>query len=743
MTVFDPSLSDAPDTVLPKDRPGLPAGPVARLALPDKRTLVGNLVCSDGPGLGFGRLTWLERRLSPAALRGFIVADGALVAPDEDELTWQPDGIAAHYAAGDFILNEGKTVHDDVLLDRVTVRNLSGRFQTLGLVFRGEFEGRKARARYAPGRGTAFIDLSLSQRVHVAVAASRPPDRCRFRPYPELVEHDLLAPGETFPEVSELPGRSSRKVPSLVFWHDQIVLGWRFDLGLGPGESADLVLAIACDPVADEAAARAEAVLADPALALAAETQAWERYFSHEIPAFHCSDPRWVRLWLYTWFVQRSNVIRLNNRRFPWPFQVPSRHTYPHLWFWDSAFHALIARWLRDPSLAHADLRTAVLQQRPDGMIPHETYLEAGTAWGNWPDGDGQSSSITQLPILAHAVWETFRVSRDRDLLADLLPALQRYDRWLARERDRDGDGLISLTHRWEGWDTSPRWDQGLDIEPVDVNCFYYAQKLAIAQIARELGDDRLANHYFEQARQVAQAIHAKMWDQAAATFFDLQGPDETPVRVGTPAAFLTLPFGLADPAQAEALINQLVDPHRFWSTYPIPTVALDEPGFSARDYWRGPTWINLNWLVIDGLRRYGRDDLAARLLRRTLDLLTLGGRPSAREYFDPLTGEGLGAVDYGWTGLCNDLIVRHVCGVQPAEDHLPGSSDPSLLRTKASGKVSTESGVEPASLAGRWRFAPLDIGLDWYELELPGQGVHVRFDRQSGYTVIPTPASS
>jgi hypothetical protein len=680
---------------------------VANLSLPDKRTLVGNLVRSESAGLGFGRLAWMERSLSPSVLRGLIVTDGTLVAPAEDELTWQPDAIAAHYAAGDFVLDELKTVHDDVLLDRITVRNLSGRFQNLSLVFRGEFEGRKARARFAPGRGTAFIDLSLSQRVHAALAASRPPDHCRFRPYPELVARDLLTPAERSPGADE-------GAPPLTFWHDQIVLGWRFDLALDPGESADLVLAVACDPVADEAAARAEAALADPAVALAAEAQAWEHYFSYEIPTFSCSDPALVRLWQYTWFVQRSNIVRLGNRRFPWPFQVPSKHTYPHLWSWDSAFHALIARWLRDPSLAHADLRTAVLQQRPDGMIPHETYLEPGTAWGNWPDGDGQSSSITQLPSLAYAVWETFRVTRDRDLLADLLPALVRHDRWLARERDRDGDGLISLVHRWEGWDTSPRWDQGLDIEPVDANCFYYAQKQAIARIARELGDDRLAQYYSEQATQVAQAIHARLWNPDAATFFDLQGPDEMPVRVRTPAAFLTLPFGLADSAQAEALISQLTDPRRFWSTHPVPTVALDEPTFSPRDYWRGPTWINLNWLIIDGLRRYRRDELAARLVRRTLDLLTLGGRPSAREYFDPLTGEGLGAVDYGWTGLCNDLIVRHVCGVQPDEAIFPEASE----------------------LPGRWHFAPLDIGLDWYELELPAQGIHIHFDRQSGYAV-------
>jgi glycogen debranching enzyme len=175
-------------------------------------------------------------------------------------------------------------------------------------------------------------------------------------------------------------------------------------------------------------------------------------------------------------------------------------------------------------------------------------------------------------------------------------------------------------------------------------------------------------------------------------------------VRVRTPAAFITLPFGIADPAQAEALCKQLFDPQLFWSKFPIPTVALNEPTFTPRDYWRGPIWFNQNWLTLEGLRRYQRDDLAAQFLLRSLDLLTSQGHPSAHEYFNPLTGEELGAVDLGWTGLCNDMIVRHVCGVQRADDD--------------------------------WQFAPLDIGLEWYELHLPAQNIHVRFDRPSGYRV-------
>jgi len=661
------------------------------LACSHKRTLVGNLLRSDSPNLGFGTLKWAERDLSSMALRGFVVRGNDVHELTETDFTWRPDGITARYVFADVTIDETKTVCDDVLVTRIRLHNPNPREQKICLIFYSAFEARKASARFYPISHTTLIDLSIAQRVYAAIAFSTPPTRFTFRPYLEIAQRDLLT------RVNE-PTRH-------FFLHDVIVPAWRFDVELPTSASRELVCALACDAVAQTALTKAQAACADPTARFQIETQAWEHYLSEEIPTFRCSDSRLEQLWLYHWFVQRANIVRHNDPRFPLAFQMPSKHTYPHLWFWDSAFHALINRWLTDPQIAHNDLRTVAQQQKPNGMIPHEVYLEPGTASGNWPDGDGQASTITQLPIYAHAVWETYRVTRDRKLIADLLPTLLRYDEWCARERDRDNDGLMTLIHRWSGWDTSPRWDWGLDIEAVDANCYYCAQKRAIAKIARELGNAPLAAHYIAEAERVARAVRTKMWDANAQTFFDLLGEDEVPVRVRTPAAFITLTFGIADQGQAEALFKQLFDPHLFWAPFPVPTVALNEPSFSSRDYWRGPVWFNQNWLILEGLRRYRRDDLAVQLLKRSLDLLCHNDYPSAHEYFDPLTGEGLGAVDLGWTGLCNDMIIRHVCGIQPTD------SD--------------------------WRFAPLDMGLDWYELDLPAQRLHVRFDRTSGYRVL------
>ena len=70
-------------------------------------------------------------------------------------------------------------------------------------------------------------------------------------------------------------------------------------------------------------------------------------------------------------------------------------------------------------------------------------------------------------------------------------------------------------------------------------------------------------------------------------------------------------------------------------------------PGFDRRRYWRGPVWANLNWLLARGLRGHGLIAQAAALERTTLSLIERAGM---RDYFDPITGDGLGSDDFSWT---------------------------------------------------------------------------------------------
>ena len=61
------------------------------------------------------------------------------------------------------------------------------------------------------------------------------------------------------------------------------------------------------------------------------------------------------------------------------------------------------------------------------------------------------------------------------------------------------------------------------------------------------------------------------------------------------------------------------------------------------------------NWMIIDGMRRYGFKEYADALEDTSLEMVQKSG---FAEYFDPITGEPLGTDNFSWTAaLAIDLI--------------------------------------------------------------------------------------
>jgi glycogen debranching enzyme len=89
---------------------------------------------------------------------------------------------------------------------------------------------------------------------------------------------------------------------------------------------------------------------------------------------------------------------------------------------------------------------------------------------------------------------------------------------------------------------------------------------------------------------------------------------------------------------------------------YPIPSFDGYGFGYSPVQYWRGPVWININWLLMHGLKQYGFDEHAERLRRAIVELCKEGG---SYEYFDPSSGMGHGSDLFSWTAaLLIDVLM-------------------------------------------------------------------------------------
>ena len=292
---------------------------------------------------------------------------------------------------------------------------------------------------------------------------------------------------------------------------------------------------------------------------------------------------------------------------------TPDRWPHRGNWLWDSAFSALGCRHL-DPLLAQDVLRAVLARQRANGHI-------AGAYEAKEPKPRAER---TNPPILAWSAWHLHRHYPDLDFLAEVYPALRAYLAW---NRDHRTVGRKSLLLGWlmwspgycyeSGWDNSPRFDTGHPQASIDFNCYAVGELRALAEIARAQGHEWEAEEWHAKAEELAVRINDFLWDEETGFYYDRE-PNGTWVRVKTPAGLLPLFAGVANKAQAERLIEHLTNPLEFWTHMPVPTVALDEPAYEP-DMWRGPVWVNFNHLVIEGLRRYGYDDVAEELRERTL----------------------------------------------------------------------------------------------------------------------------
>jgi hypothetical protein len=339
---------------------------------------------------------------------------------------------------------------------------------------------------------------------------------------------------------------------------------------------------------------------------------------------------------------------------------------------------------------------------------------------------DPRTSGIVQPPIHATAVWHVHRHGAEpaagKAFLEEMLPKLAAWHAYLYRERG-DANGLVEIWHPWEsGMDNSPLWDDALSrlgsavtdvpaYERVDLtvaaevhrptqaeydayvylvarmrersyraghvrsdtpfavhdvlfNAILVRANQDLAAIARELGAD--AHPFEEWAAQTAAAIEAMLWSEEVGMYLDIDARSGEPIRVRVGSGFAPLLAEVPDERRAARLVATLDDvavttDHGAWL---VPSLARDDPRFEPERYWRGPAWPVVQWVVQQGLDRYGYGARAARLRHGLLDT---AARAGIWEHYDPVTGRPGGADRFAWTAAIVLELLRTESAGGPA----------------------------------------------------------------------------
>jgi hypothetical protein len=104
----------------------------------------------------------------------------------------------------------------------------------------------------------------------------------------------------------------------------------------------------------------------------------------------------------------------------------------------------------------------------------------------------------------------------------------------------------------------------------------------------------------------MAATMLKETWDEERGLFWPRRPPANQRVNVPTPFSLFPLPTGQMPASVNLRLVAHLTDEREFSPRYPVPMVALDDPKYHSPTMWRGPTWINVNYLLIEGLQRSG-----------------------------------------------------------------------------------------------------------------------------------------
>jgi glycogen debranching enzyme len=325
---------------------------------------------------------------------------------------------------------------------------------------------------------------------------------------------------------------------------------------------------------------------------------------------------------------------------------TPSKLHYVGVWQWDAFFHALAYRHM-EMKLAKDQIRIMLDHQREDGMIPDAIHDEGTVTRLTFPI----EADVTKPPLLAWAAWKLYETDGDREFMDEIYEPVVRWNNWWFNQNDTDQNGLCEYQHPYSsGLDDSPLWDDGMPVEAPDLNTYLCLQQEALSRMARVIGAEADAALWEQRAQAMAERMLREMWDPQVGLFWARRSPTLARVNVRTPFNLFPLITGRMPAEVAERLVGHLTDPHTFWPRYPVPTVALDDPKYESSTMWRGPTWVNVNYLLIEGLERAGYHDLARELRRRTLDMML--GDKDIYEYYQPETGDGppKAASTFGWS---------------------------------------------------------------------------------------------
>ena len=291
---------------------------------------------------------------------------------------------------------------------------------------------------------------------------------------------------------------------------------------------------------------------------------------------------------------------------------TPDRWPHRQIWLWDSVFHAIGIRHL-DASLAQDAILAVSDVQCEDGLIPL-----CASPYGK--------SAVTQPPVLALGTKLVNEMKPDKNFIKELYPKLKNYLEWDMKNRDTDSDGLlewhiaqhVNCRSGESGMDNSPRFDAALNLGATDFNSMIALECEIMAEFAEELNFTEDIAYWQGKHKELCSLMNRYFWDTKSGFYYDWNNSSRSRTDVMASSGFLPLICGAATQEQAKILAGHIKNPETFGTELPVASIAKCCGKYYQKDMWRGPVWVNINWLIAMGFRRYGMNEISRYIIEKT-----------------------------------------------------------------------------------------------------------------------------
>lgn len=306
--------------------------------------------------------------------------------------------------------------------------------------------------------------------------------------------------------------------------------------------------------------------------------------------------------------------------------------------------------------------------------------------------GSDENSVVDNDAIInGNAHWKSGKLLKS--YLKKIYPELQSHYDWFRRTQKGDikewGREAFSTKegYRWRGRTPSHCLTSGLDDYPrsktphtgelhVDLISWIGMMTRSMRQLAEFLGKEDDASDYAEIEEAIAHNINDLHWDANSQAYCDLTIDDFEDSTFVCHKGYISLfPFLLrlisptAEDSEEKllAILNLIYDPEKLWTDFGIRSLSASDKYYgTGENYWRGPIWVNINYMILESLIYYHDTtnsekvkelaetifkELRINIVENVFNVWDKTGY--AWEQYDPDNGEGKGVKHFlGWTSL-------------------------------------------------------------------------------------------